>query len=246
MPEITIPDTPAMRLSRPLAGVTLLLVEDSRLCSEAFRLITLRAGARLRRADSIAAAHRHMKIYCPDVLVVDIGLPDGSGLDLIAQVTSQRTDRPCVIATSGADDGAVEAASKSAGADAFLAKPMVGPARVVDLIEQLLNMTSHNKLRLPPALEKLDSQAMIDDLDRVEAILSDALPKMDSDQLKYCAQFVQSVATTAEDAALIELATRFLSVIDGQSAVPNDASGFLNQIKARVEELCAQPNSRVA
>ena len=67
---------------RPLMGVTILMIEDSRYFSDAVRLMAIRSGGRLRRADCIASARKHIKIYKPDVMLVDIGLPDGLGLDI--------------------------------------------------------------------------------------------------------------------------------------------------------------------
>jgi DNA-binding response OmpR family regulator len=68
---------------QPLAGLTILAVEDSRFASEALRLMCLRSDARLRRADSLEQADRHLSVYRPDVVIVDLGLPDGNGADLI-------------------------------------------------------------------------------------------------------------------------------------------------------------------
>jgi len=110
---------------RPLLGLTVLVVEDSRFASEAVRLLCIRSGARIRRADSLTAAHRHLQLYRPSVVIVDIGLPDGSGIDLVREITqAELGEKPVILATSGADGDGLEAEAIAAGANGFLPKPI--------------------------------------------------------------------------------------------------------------------------
>jgi CheY-like chemotaxis protein len=103
-------------------GFTVLLVEDSRHAAESVRLLCLRSGARIRRADSLRAARRHLACYRPTVAIVDVGLPDGSGLKLIRDLAAARPKVPALLAISGDDTCA--GAALAAGADRFLDKPV--------------------------------------------------------------------------------------------------------------------------
>ncbi|MFN5826771.1 MAG: response regulator, partial [Rhodobacterales bacterium] len=121
-----LPDGPApLRLGRPvqpLRGLTILAVEDSRFACEALRLLCLRSDARLRRAESLEQADRHLSVYSPDVVIVDLGLPDGNGADLIRRLARQRCPGLAVLGTSG--DPAGQTAALAAGAAGFLPKPI--------------------------------------------------------------------------------------------------------------------------
>src|SRR5690606_29667917 len=108
---------------RPLLGLTVLVVEDSRFASEALRLLCLRSGARIRRADSLRAARRHLAVYRPAVVLVDLVLPDGSGLDLIRELTGAAPPVEVILGISG--DSGQEDAALAAGAMGFLQKPIV-------------------------------------------------------------------------------------------------------------------------
>ncbi|MDD7970016.1 response regulator [Roseinatronobacter alkalisoli] len=113
-------------------GRTLLLVEDSHVASDAIRLMFRGAAARLRRVDTLRAARRHLELYTPDAVIVDIGLPDGCGLDLVRMLDRRRPRVALVVATSGQPE--MEGLALDAGADHFLAKPVASMARFRDLL----------------------------------------------------------------------------------------------------------------
>lgn len=185
---------------RPLAGLTLLLVEDSRLASEGIRLLCRRSGARIRRADSLDAAERHLRSYRPGALVVDLHLPDGSGLALIASLAARRPRIDAILATSG--DLLREGEAMAAGADGFLAKP----ATLVEFQAALLAALPQG--RRPsgprPGLAEAahpDPGALREDLEHADSLLEEArLP------LAYIVGFLRGVAQSAGDRHLGETA----------------------------------------
>ncbi|MCB2117327.1 MAG: response regulator [Rhodobacteraceae bacterium] len=182
----------------PLLGLTILLVEDSRLACDAIRLLCQRSGARLRRADCLRSARRHLAAYRPSVVIVDLGLPDGSGLELIAELCEQRPRVGAILATSGAD--ALKDAAFAAGADGFLPKPIESLSAfrraILDLLPGLprpqpARATAGGDLVHP------DPLALRDDLSRA-AELMDA----GGAERGYLAQFLTGVALGAHDAPL--------------------------------------------
>jgi CheY-like chemotaxis protein len=190
-------------------GLTVLVVEDSRYASEAVRLLCIRSGARIRRADTLTAAHRHLQVYRPAVVIVDLGLPDGSGIDLIAELASEdQVARPVLIATSGADgDGAAEAAL-AAGAQEFIPKPF---ASVCDFQQIILKHLPKDMRPTGPRLlnhetVSPDPIALNEDLLHLDELLGNGL-----DALPYVAPFLQGLSRLANDdelATVSKLLTR--------------------------------------
>ncbi|MEJ6403564.1 response regulator [Yoonia sp. 2307UL14-13] len=188
--------TPAPTARRPLLGLTVLVVEDSRFASESLRLLCLRSGARIRRADSLETAKRHLAIYRPSVLMVDLGLPDGSGLALIETLAAASPRIDVILGTSG--DPTAQGAVISAGADGFLSKPIASIAAFQSAILQHLPAD-----RQPPAPRAVSTEsvhpdpiAYQDDLNHIAAVLNDN----DADHdIGYVTQFLGSVARSAED-----------------------------------------------
>ncbi len=196
LPEALMSGTTAAapRPALALQGVTLLVVEDSRFASDALRLLAQRSGARMRRADSLAAAHRHLLLYRPDVVIVDHGLPDGDGTALI-RVLSRQVARIVVFGTSGDPDA--RRAALAAGAAGFLEKPMGSLAAFQAVLLAALPG------RAPPGLPAgadpppPDPLALREDLVQAARLLDGP-----AEGRGYAAAFVGSVARSAGDAGL--------------------------------------------
>jgi CheY-like chemotaxis protein len=191
--------TRAPTAQRPLMGLTVLLVEDSRFASEAVRLLCLRSGARIRRADSLQTAQRHLAVYRPSVALVDLGLPDGSGLDLIRSLAQAIPRIAVVIGTSG-DETARDAVLR-AGADGFIAKPIDNLAAFQTAILQHLpaDRQPPGPRALPDERVEPDLIALRDDLSHVARLLGQPDP---SRALPYVMQFLGDVARNGKDADL--------------------------------------------
>ena len=112
-----------------MTGLRVLLVEDDELNQALVRAILARSaspvlrGAQLATAGSLAQARVALAADAIDIVLLDMRLPDGSGLELAAEL-QHPSDRvpPAVIALSGAAAEQREAAL-AAGCAAVLGKP---------------------------------------------------------------------------------------------------------------------------
>lgn len=181
---------------RPLQGMTVLVVEDSRFASEAIRLLCLRSGARIRRADSLASAHRHLNVYRPSVVIIDLGLPDGNGADLIAEL-NQASPRVAVILGISGDDNCRDKAI-NAGADGFFAKPIESLGAFQHaILSQLPQGEGPTRPRVVPSeMISPDRLSLQDDLVHMVEVIN-TLPQ--GKTLDYIAQFLGGVARSAHD-----------------------------------------------
>lgn len=187
---------------RPLAAMgpapTLMLVEDSRYASEVMRLYARMLGMRLRRAADMATAQAHLRLYRPDILLIDLGLPDGRGEDLISQICAMPHRPPLIIATSG--EGGRAKAALAAGADLFLEKPLPDIAQfralLVDHFPQPLPL-----LLLPPSPKppQPDPIALHDDLHLAADALAQVAQSRGQAGRQYLAGFLEGVGVCLGD-----------------------------------------------
>lgn len=227
-PLLSLP--PHLRAALPLQGLTVLAVEDSRFASDALRLMCQRAGARLRRAETLDAARAHLRTYRPDVVIVDLGLPDGRGEALIRDLVLSARRPSVILGTSGAEGGC--RAALAAGADGFLDKPFESLAAFCQTLRRHLPDLD---LSPPPGVEdrvEPDPLALRDDLSRAAALL--ATP---GGAGSYVAGFLAGIAGQDHDAALAAAANA--ATLPDRN--PDRAAGDLTMLQQMIGDRLALP-----
>jgi DNA-binding NarL/FixJ family response regulator len=97
-------------------------------------------------AESIEAARRHQ----PDIVVMDVRLPDGSGIEACREIRAERPETRVVMLTSYPDEEAVLSAIV-AGASGYLLKQI----RARDLVSALESVGRGESLLDPAVTEKV-------------------------------------------------------------------------------------------
>lgn len=218
---------------RPLQGLTVLVVEDSRFASEAIRLLSLRSGARIRRADSLGSAYRHLRVYRPSIVIVDMGLPDGSGAELIKSLASGPQHVPVILGMSG--DDTTRNMAIDAGAAGFLSKPVESLAVFQHQILSVMAKDSgSNAHRFSPYVVsddviEPDEIALQDDLVHAAQIMRGGV---DGPTQDYLAQFLGGLARSTHDSPLEIAATRLANA----RASGRGAGGDLAHVEGLVQE----------
>jgi len=107
--------------SRPTAGPTVLIVEDDVETRGALVRELVARGYRTEEAADGESAMRRWEIRRPDVVLLDLGLPDMDGIQIVQQVRREATT-PIVI-LSGRYEEQEKVAALERGADDYVTKP---------------------------------------------------------------------------------------------------------------------------
>ena len=101
--------------------IAVLIVEDDAAIRRFLRVSLMESGYRVIETGSGQEAMRRLRFDRPDIIILDLGLPDVDGLDIIREIR-QTSPVPIVILSSRADErGKVEALDL--GADDYVTKP---------------------------------------------------------------------------------------------------------------------------
>jgi len=111
----------------------ILIVEDSPLVVDAFRVLFTEAGYEVDAAATVAEAIEIGTTKPADVMLLDISLPDGSGLDIIAALKERGSLPRATLAMTGHSDSK----SRRICIDAGCAEVLVKPVPIAELLRQI-------------------------------------------------------------------------------------------------------------
>lgn len=146
----------------------LLLVEDDSLLGDGIRVGLRQAGYTVDWCKDGRAAQRALESETYALIVLDLGLPQISGLDLLKWLRQKKEDLPVLILTAR-DTVADRVKGLDSGADDYLVKPFdleELAARIRALLRRhggrAVPLICHDKLTLDPAAHTvtLDNQAV--------------------------------------------------------------------------------------
>lgn len=117
----------------PTVDKQILIVEDEIVFAKAVKKQLARAGYKSDIAGDLAAAREKFDLLSPDLVLLDMRLPDGSGLDFLETIKAGRNTNTAVLVMSAYGELEDAVSAMKMGASDYLKKP-------VDLEELLINV----------------------------------------------------------------------------------------------------------
>lgn len=99
-----------------------LLIEDDALVAAGIEAGLRLHGLAVDRVETMAAAEAALRTFHTDVLILDLGLPDGDGMSLLARLRARGNDIPVLVLTAR-DAVTDRVAGLRGGSDDYLVKP---------------------------------------------------------------------------------------------------------------------------
>jgi two-component system, repressor protein LuxO len=138
----------------------LLLIEDTMSLQMVYRSILTSAGHRVAVAATAAEGLAQFQALKPNVVLLDLVLPDRDGLDLMKDMLAQQPDTGIIVITAnGSVNRAVEA--MRTGAHDFLVKPF-DEGHFLAAVQNALSNTSTRAALSPPARNVPDPAPTMD------------------------------------------------------------------------------------
>jgi two-component system, OmpR family, alkaline phosphatase synthesis response regulator PhoP len=146
--------------NRPTSATTILIVEDEASLARLVRDYLDRSGYRVIVAGDAASALQRFRMDRPDLVVLDLGLPDRDGLDVTREIR-KTSNLPIIVLTARGDE-VDRVVGLELGADDYMVKPF-SPKELVARVRAVLRRTS----AAPAAVELIRAGDLTIDIPRM-------------------------------------------------------------------------------
>lgn len=163
-----------------------LVVEDDREIRSLLLSVLPVEGFDVRSAVSLSEAHALLRHDPPDLVLLDLGLPDGDGSELVPALRSR--GRAPVLVVSARHDEAQKIALLDAGADDYLVKPF----SVGELLARMRVALRHRGKSLTPGTTRYAVGRLVVDLERHVVKVDGAAVHLTPTEFKLLARLVHN------------------------------------------------------
>ena len=211
-------------------NMRVLVVEDDKEIRSFIRSSLSVEGFEVQTAVSISEAKAMLHNDLPDVLVLDLGLPDGDGIELVREVRKQH-NLPILI-VSARHQEAQKILLLDAGADDFLTKPF----SVGELLARIRVALRHRGTTLSAAVTTYE-------LDDLQVDLASHVVQCRGEVLHLTATEFKLLARLVRSAGRVVTHKQLLADVWGNEFIDHThyLRLYMAQLRAKIEEHPAEP-----
>jgi two-component system KDP operon response regulator KdpE len=211
-------------------NMRVLLVEDDKEIRALVRTSLSIEGFDVQTAVSVSEARAMLKNALPDLMLLDLGLPDGDGIELVREVRKQH-NLP-ILVVSARHQEAQKILLLDAGADDFLTKPF----NVGELLARIRVALRHRGTSLAAAV----TQYALDDL---QVDLASHVVQCRGETLHLTPTEFKLLARLVRSAGRVVTHKQLLADVWGNEFIDHThyLRLYMGQLRAKIEETPAEP-----
>jgi len=182
----------------PITGPRILLVEDEASIAEPFAKLLRREGFDAILAATAADALRLARDLQPDLVLLDLALPDGDGRDVCRTIRAESSTPVIMVTARGTETDRI--VGLEIGADDYVVKPF-SAAEVIARIRAVLRRTKQREEGAPPPTAPLTIQDLTVDLGARQVTLDGSEIELSRKEFDLLAELVRHAGrvVTRED-----------------------------------------------
>lgn len=204
-----------------------LLLDDESSIVEALGAYLQREGFEVARAHSVAEALAAYRQGDPDIMVLDITLPDGSGLDVLRAARSDGRSTPAIMLTARGEE-VDRVVGLELGADDYITKPF-SPREVVARVRAVMRRSQRDARpsQQPGAIIIVGDLQM--DLDAHEVHIGGRDADVTAKEFRILRVFMEHPGRTFTRSALLDI------LDDGGETYERTLDRHINNLRKKIE-----------